>query len=1260
MKIAIADVPEASTGVSLELQSIDGINENISANTAIGTIRTQDPDEGDTFTYTFIDGTGATDNALFEIVGDSLRIKESPNFEAKNSYTVRIRSTNDQGGFIVDNSFSIAVKDINENPTDLSLTPQTIAENQPANTEVGTFSSVDPEGNTGTFTYTLVAGTGSDDNAAFTISGNRLLANGPFDVDANGAKTSYSVRVRTTDGQGLSFEKQLTVVVTPVNEDPTGIGLTSNQVDENVPNNTLVGNLLTTDPDAGNTFAYALVPGAGGDDNGAFTIVKNDTTNVYELRTNAPINYEAKTSYTIRVRTTDQGGLSFEQPLTVTVNDLVEAPDNQAPTDLSLTPSDILENSGDNAIVGTFSTNDPNPSDTAFTYTLVDGVGATDNAAFAIDVDPVTGVSSLRILSSPDFESDKKSYEIRVRTRDVGGLSTDKALTINVQDVNEAPTQVNLSNLQVQENVPANTAIGILTTDDLDKPATVFTYEFVTGAGSTDNNAFTIVKNSAGDYELRINASPNFETTTRPYEVRIKSTDGDNLSTETQIKINVTDINEAPTGITLTPDNEVDENVVPGTVVGNFQTTDEDDKATEKTDYKLVTGEGDTDNSLFTLTQDGQLSINTTPNFETKDTYTIRVEVADKGGLTFTDQVTIKVKNLDDSDPTQLNLSKREVEEKTGLNTPIGILTTEDPDENSTFTYTLVPGFKDNDAFTIERNANNDYVLILKNPADFDTKPTYDIKVRTTDNTGRSLEQEFPIKVNPVNEAPTKLELDNTELTENTTNPVVGKLITTDPDQSDTAFFYTLDAGFGDNAAFTIVGDTLQINAPPDFETKDSYNIRITSRDRETGGLSITQAFRITIKGVPEAPTALSLSANTVDENSPINTFIGTFSTKDDAGDTHTYTLTAGDGSEDNAAFEIVNNPINGNVELRIKVVPDVETKDKYSILVKTTDSTGRSLDQKFTILVNGLPEAPVITASTGTLSYTEGSGAIKIDPGIQVLDVDSPNLTGAAVTLIGYVPGQDSLGFTTQGAIQGSFDAATGILTLTGTATQAAYTAALQSITYTNSSSNPNTTNRTVRFTATDGTNTSNITSRPIQILATNTAPTIATSAGNLAYTENSGAVAIDPAIKVDDVDSPTLSSATIALDNYIAQQDLLSFNNLNNGITGNFDAATGILTLSGVASLANYQTALQSIQYTNLSSNPTLSDRVVRFSVTDGAATSNIASRSIQLLATNTAPVVTASSGILSYTENSAAIPIDVGLIVSDADSDVLRGQR
>ncbi|MDZ8107987.1 MAG: putative Ig domain-containing protein [Nostoc sp. DedQUE12a] len=107
---------------------------------------------------------------------------------------------------------------------------------------------------------------------------------------------------------------------------------------------------------------------------------------------------------------------------------------NDAPTDITLSATSVNENVPANTAIATFTTIDPDTGDT-FTYSLITGTGDTDNAAFTIDG------NSLQIKASPNFET-KSSYSIRVGSTDNGGLSVEKVLTIQVNDINEAPTVV--------------------------------------------------------------------------------------------------------------------------------------------------------------------------------------------------------------------------------------------------------------------------------------------------------------------------------------------------------------------------------------------------------------------------------------------------------------------------------------------------------------------------------------------------------------------------------------------------------------------------------------------------------------------------------------------------------------------------------------------------------------------------------------------------------------------------------------------------
>ncbi|MEH1950820.1 MAG: tandem-95 repeat protein, partial [Nostoc sp.] len=298
----------------------------------------------------------------------------------------------------------------------------------------------------------------------------------------------------------------------------------------------------------------------------------------------------------------------------------------------------------------------------------------------------------------------------------------------------------------------------------------------------------------------------------------------------------------------------------------------------------------------------------------------------------------------------------------------------------------------------------------------------------------------------------------------------------------------------------------------------------------------------------------------------------------------------------------------------------------------------------------SGVP--PTITSgSASALAYTENA-TTTIDSGITVSDTDSPNLSSATVSITsGFASTQDILAFTSQNGIAGSYNSSTGVLTLTGSSSLANYQTVLRSVTYTNSSDNPSTTTRTVSFVVNDGASNSTVVTRNINITAVNDAPVATATNSALAYTENA-TTTIDSGIIVSDVDSTNLSGATVSITSgFASTQDILAFTS-QNGITGSYNSNTGVLTLTGSSSLANYQTVLRSVTYTNSSDNPSTTPRTVSFVVNDGASNSTPVTRNINITAVNNAPVATATNSALAYTEN-ATTAIDSGITVSDVDS-------
>ncbi len=96
-----------------------------------------------------------------------------------------------------------------------------------------------------------------------------------------------------------------------------------------------------------------------------------------------------------------------------------------------------------------------------------------------------------------------------------------------------------------------------------------------------------------------------------------------------------------------------------------------------------------------------------------------------------------------------------------------------------------------------------------------------------------------------------------------------------------------------------------------------------------------------------------------------------------------------------------------------------------------------------------------------------------------------------------------------------------------------------------------------------------------------------------------------LDAALTVSDADNTTLAGATVSISAGFFAGDTLNFTD-QNGITGSYDSGTGVLTLTGSASVANYQTALRSITFSSASDNPTSfganTSRTISWTANDG----------------------------------------------------------
>ncbi len=210
---------------------------------------------------------------------------------------------------------------------------------------------------------------------------------------------------------------------------------------------------------------------------------------------------------------------------------------NDAPTAIALSATNINENVAANTVIGTFSTTDPDIGNT-FTYSLVSGTGDADNAAFAI------ADNTLKINASPDFET-KSAYSIRVRSTDNGGLSLDKVLAIQVNDVNEAPTAV-VDPINVAEDATTLNLRSILLSNDTDPDAgDTKNIIAVNTTGTKGTVLFDPTTQNLTYTASSFNSLPQGQTATDSFSYAIADSKG--LQSTAIVNVSVTGVNDAPT-----------------------------------------------------------------------------------------------------------------------------------------------------------------------------------------------------------------------------------------------------------------------------------------------------------------------------------------------------------------------------------------------------------------------------------------------------------------------------------------------------------------------------------------------------------------------------------------------------------------------------------------------------------------------------------------------------------------------------------------
>ncbi|TLP42867.1 tandem-95 repeat protein, partial [Cohaesibacter sp. CAU 1516] len=901
--IEVTGTNDAPTAIDLSATSVD---EN-DGGAVIGTLTSSDVDSSDTHTYTVSDNR-------FEVVDDGsgnmvLKLKDGQSLDHESEPSVTLTVTSDDGnGGTYSEDFSINVADLNEAVT-ADDASETTSENVALN---GTVTATDLDGDA--ISYSL-DGQPAEGTVTLNADGTYSFAPGTdFDDLAVGESRTVTFDFTADDGKGSSDTGTVTIEVTGTNDAPTAIDLSATSVDEN-DGGAVIGTLTSSDVDSSDTHTYTV------SDN-RFEVVDDGSGNmVLKLKDGQSLDHESEPSVTLTVTSDDGNGGSFDQDFTINVADLNEA----------VTADDASETTSENVSL-----------DGNVTATDLDR----DAISYSLDGQPAEGTVTLNADGSYSFAPGTDFDDLAVGesrtvtfdfTADDGKGSSDTGtVTIEVTGTNDAPTAIDLSATSVDEN-DGGAVIGTLTSSDVDSSDT-HTY-------SVSDNRFEVVDDGSGNMVLKLKVGQSLDHESEPsVTLTVTSDDGNGGTYSEDFSINVADLNEGVTayGGTVT----VAEN---GIRSGQAYATDGDG---DSLTYSIVSAPSE---GTVTLNADGSYSFAPGTDFDDlavgeSRTVTFDFTADDGKGSSDTGTVTIEVTGTNDA-PTAIDLSATSVDENDG-GAVIGTLTSSDVDSSDTHTYTV-----SDSRFEVVDDGAGSMVLKLKDgqSLDHESEPSVTLTVTSDDGNGGTYSEDFSINVADINEGVT----------------AYGGTVTVAENGIRSGQAYATD-GDGDSLTYSIVSApsegtlTMDANGQTSFDPGTDFDDLAVGESRtvsfqyqaEDGkGESDVATVNIVVTGTNDAPTAIILDNNTINENADGAT-VGTLSTTDvDTSDTHTYTVS-------DSRFEVVDDG-SGTLSLKLKDGQslDHETEPSVNLTVTTNDGNGGTYSEDFSINVADVNEGVTLTA---------------------------------------------------------------------------------------------------------------------------------------------------------------------------------------------------------------------------------------------------------------------------------------------------------
>ncbi|MEL6559789.1 MAG: Calx-beta domain-containing protein [Bacteroidota bacterium] len=613
--VTIADVTSAEDDGAITLTAtldnpVDG-GFTVEVNSADGTATTADSD------YTAVSGqvltfAGTTgETQTFTVVPTTDGVEENDE-----DLTVSMSSLG-ATSFPVDISDGATVTITNDDSTPVITASQSfiIDENLADGMSVGTVLATDADAATTFQSWTILSGNTDVDgdlNGAFAINATtgEITVNDSGDLDFESGTTSYTLTLTVSDGDNTSAEETVSITVEDVNDIlPVVTAGQSFTIDENLANMTALGTLNATDADVtATTFGMWMI--TAGNDEGIFAI--DASSGEITIADNSSLDRESFENILLTVTVSDGVNSSTPETVQININDLNDV----LPVVTASQVFEINENAANDTSLGSVLATDTDVTATTFSdWTIVSG--NTDNI-FAINA--ASGEITVADNTNLDFES-TSVYTLVVTVSDGSNTSAEENVTINVTDDNEVPVITGLADFSFDEDTEGTTAFAV-SDPDTDLADLQFTFAvdndivFMAGgatvSGDGSDRTLTIVPND-----------DQFGTT----ELTVTVSDGE-LSSDVTITVVVNPVNDVPISLTLS-NQTIDEDVSVGFEIGTFTTDDIDVADTHS--YTLVSGNGDTDNAVFTINGDA-LELAEMVDFEEGDTRSIRVRTTDSAG----------------------------------------------------------------------------------------------------------------------------------------------------------------------------------------------------------------------------------------------------------------------------------------------------------------------------------------------------------------------------------------------------------------------------------------------------------------------------------------------------------------------------------------------------------------------------------------------------------------------------------------------------